>query len=101
MQNRGAEAVLVNVLDPNREVNPQFVDYVVTTADGRTLTGMLAAETANSITLRRAEGATDTVPRALIKQMRGGRVSIMPEGLEQQMDNQGMADLIAYVMSAK
>jgi hypothetical protein len=33
--------------------------------------------------------------------LRGGRVSIMPEGLEQQIDNQGMADLIAYVMSAK
>jgi putative heme-binding domain-containing protein len=101
MQNRGAEAVLVNVLDPNREVNPQFVDYVLTTTDGRTLTGMLAAETANSVTLKRAEGATDTVLRANIKQMRSGRVSIMPEGLEQQIDNQGMADLIAYVMSAK
>jgi hypothetical protein len=33
--------------------------------------------------------------------MRSGRVSIMPEGLEQQMDKQGMADLIAYVMSAR
>jgi putative heme-binding domain-containing protein len=101
MQNRGAEAILVNVLDPNREVNPQFVDYVVDTTDGRTLTGMLAAETANSVTLKRAEGATDTVLRSNIRQMRSSRVSIMPEGLEQQMDNQGMADLIAYIMSAK
>ena len=57
----------VNVLDPNREVNPQFVDYVVDTTDGRTLTGMLAAETANSITLKRAENATDTVLAADIK----------------------------------
>jgi putative heme-binding domain-containing protein len=89
------------VLDPNREVNPQFLDYIVITTDGRTLTGMLAAETANSVTLKRAEGATDTVLRANIKQMRAGRVSIMPEGLEQQIDPQGMADLISYVMSAK
>jgi putative heme-binding domain-containing protein len=101
MQNRGAEAVLVNVLDPNREVNPQFLNYIVVTTDGRTLTGMLAAETANSVTLKRAEGATDTVLRANIKQMRSDRVSIMPEGLEQQIDKQGMADLVAYVMSAK
>jgi putative heme-binding domain-containing protein len=101
MQNRGAEAVLVNVLDPNREVNPQFLNYIVVTTDGRTLTGMLAAETANSVTLKRAEGATDTVLRTNIKQMRGDRVSIMPEGLEQQIDQQAMADLIAYVMSAK
>jgi hypothetical protein len=39
--------------------------------------------------------------RANIKQMRSDRVSIMPEGLEQQIDRQGMADLIAYIMSAK
>jgi putative heme-binding domain-containing protein len=101
MQARGAEAILVNVLDPNREINPQYVDYVVETTDGRILTGMLAAETANSVTLKRAENATDTVLRGNIKRMRGGRVSIMPEGLEQQIDQQGMADLIAYVMSAK
>jgi putative heme-binding domain-containing protein len=101
MSNRGAEAVLINVLDPNREVTPQYVDYVVETTDGRTLTGVLAGETANSITLRRAENVTDTVLRTNIKRMRSGRVSIMPEGLEQQLDPQGMADLIAYVMSVK
>jgi putative heme-binding domain-containing protein len=101
MANRGAEAVLVNVLDPNREVTPQYVDYVVETTDGRTLSGMLAAETATSITLKRAEEATDTVLRADIKRMRSGQVSIMPEGLEQQLDVQGMADLIAYVMGVK
>jgi putative membrane-bound dehydrogenase-like protein len=101
MSNRGAEAVLINVLDPNREVTPQYVDYVVETTDGRTLTGILAGESANSVTLRRAENVTDTVLRTNIKRMRSGRVSIMPEGLEQQLDQQGMADLIAYVMSVK
>ena len=101
MANRGAEAILINILDPNREVTPQYVDYIVETTDGRTLTGMLAAETANSVTLKRAENMTDTVLRSDIKRMRSGRVSIMPEGLEQQMDLQGMADLIAYFMSAK
>jgi putative membrane-bound dehydrogenase-like protein len=101
MSNRGAEAVLINVLDPNREVTPQYVDYVVETTDGRTLTGVLAGETANSITLRRAENVTDTVLRTNIKRMRSGRVSIMPEGLEQQLDQQGMADLISYIMDVK
>ena len=69
--------------------------------DGRTLNGMLAAETATSITLKRAEDASDTVLRAQIKRMRSGQVSIMPEGLEQQLDVQGMADLISYMMGAK
>jgi putative membrane-bound dehydrogenase-like protein len=101
MQARGPETILVNVIDPNREITPQFVEYIVATTDGRTLTGMLAAETASSVTLRRAENATDVVPRNQIKQLRGGRVSIMPEGLEQQMSVQDMADLIAYIMTVK
>jgi putative heme-binding domain-containing protein len=101
MQQRGPEAVLVNVLDPNREVNPQYVEYVVTTRDDRTLTGLLDAETATSVTLKRQEAATDTVLRGDIEKMRSTGLSLMPEGLERQIDAQGMADLIAYIMSVK
>jgi putative heme-binding domain-containing protein len=99
-RNRGAEAILVNVLDPNREVNPQFVNYVVTTDDGRALTGMIASETANSVTLRRAENATDTVERSQIEELRSTGLSIMPEGLEKQIDPGQMADLLAYLLRA-
>ena len=97
---RGPEAILVNVLDPNREVNPQYVNYLLVTADGRSVTGMIASETANSVTLRRAENATDTVERVDIEELRSSGLSIMPEGLEKQIDPAAMADLLAYLMSA-
>lgn len=99
IKNRGADAILVNMLDPSREANPQFVNYLLITDDGRTFSGMLAAETANSVTLRRAEGASDTVPRAQIDELRSTGLSLMPEGLEQQLTKQQMADLIAYLLS--
>lgn len=98
---RGAEFILLNVLDPSREVNPQYVNYVCITDDGRSITGMLAAETATSVTLRRAEGASDTVLRANIDELRSTGLSIMPEGLEKQLDKQTLADIIAYLMGAK
>src|SRR5262249_4962906 len=101
LQNRGPEAILLNVLDPNREVNPQYVNYVVTTKDGRSFTGMVAAETATSVTLRRSENQTDTILRVEIAEMRSTGQSMMPEGLEQQIDRQGMADLIAYLLALK
>lgn len=100
MRSRGAEAILLNVIDPNREVNPQYVEYVVQTTDGRTTSGLLASETAGAITLKRAGGETETVRRADIKRMRSSGLSIMPVGLEQGIDRQGMADLIAYLMAA-
>ncbi len=100
MQNRGPEAVLVNVLDPNREVNPQFVNYVLLTDDGRSLTGMIVAETATSVTLKRAEALSDTVLRGQIEELGSTKLSLMPEGVEKQVDVQGMADLLAYVTGA-
>jgi putative membrane-bound dehydrogenase-like protein len=99
-RNRGPEAILVNVLDPNREVNPQYVNYVLITNDGRSLTGLVAAETANSVTLKRAEEATDTVSRGEIEQLRSSGLSIMPEGLEKEIDPAAMADLLAYLLHA-
>ncbi len=101
IKSRGAETILVNVLDPNREVNPQYLNYVVLTEDGRAMTGMIAAESATSLTLRRAESATDTVLRIDIDQLQSTGLSIMPEGMEESVDKQAMADIIAYLMQVK
>jgi putative heme-binding domain-containing protein len=102
MQARGPEAILVNVLDPNREVNGQFVEYVVDTKDGRTISGLLSSETAAAVTLLKPGGATETVSRNEIDKLRGTGLSLMPEGLERQIaDPQQMADLISYLMTAK
>jgi putative membrane-bound dehydrogenase-like protein len=101
MRNRGAEAILLNVLDPNREVNPQYVNYVAETEDGRIVTGIIVGETSTSITLARGEGQRDTLLRRQIARLESTGLSIMPEGLEKQVDPQAMADLIAYLLSVK
>lgn len=93
---RGAEAFLTNLLDPNREVNPQFTNYVATLNSGRTASGILTAETSNGFTLLRAEGQSDTLQREEIDELRDTNKSLMPEGFENQLDAQAIADLIAY-----
>lgn len=101
MKTRGAESILVNVLDPNREVHPQYLGYLVLTEDGRTLTGMISGEGATSITLRRAESATDEVLRSDIERIQSSGVSIMPEGLEEVINHEAMSDLIRYLMTVQ
>lgn len=101
MKARGPEAILLNVLDPNREVNPQFLSYALLTLDGRQLTGMITAETATSVTLKRADNASDTVLRIDIDQLKSTGLSLMPEGLEKQVDEQTMADLLEYLKSVE
>ncbi|MGC3971434.1 MAG: c-type cytochrome [Pirellulales bacterium] len=95
---RGADAILTNVLDPSREVNPQFVNYEAITDDGRTITGLIAAESATAVTLKRAEGQQDTVLRVNLEELSSTGLSLMPEGLEKQLDKQALADVIAYLM---
>ncbi len=101
IRDRGTAAVLLNILDPNREVKPQFLSYVVVLDSGRTLTGMIAAETANSLTLRKADNTTETVLRINIDELKSTGLSFMPEGLEKQLDQAAMADLLAYLNAIK
>lgn len=101
IKNRGTDAVLTNVLDPNREVQPQYFTYLITTDDGATITGLITAETANTVTLRKADGTTVSVQRVSIEAMRSTGLSAMPEGIEQQLPIPAMADLLAYLSSIK
>jgi putative membrane-bound dehydrogenase-like protein len=101
VRDRGSAAVLLNILDPNREVKPQFLNYVVALDSGRTLTGMIAAETANSLTLRKSDNTMETILRIEIDELKSTGWSFMPEGLEKQLDPAAMADLLAYLNSIK
>lgn len=96
--NRGAESLLLNILDPNREVNPQYLAYVIVTNEGRVITGMITAETPTSLTLIKPGGEKEILNRSHIEEMRSTGKSLMPEGLEQQMDKQAVADLIAFML---
>ncbi|MBX6312495.1 MAG: HEAT repeat domain-containing protein [Isosphaeraceae bacterium] len=98
---RSPEDLLIHILDPNREVAPIYLNYTVATTDGRVLSGLIAEETAGSVTLKRAEGATDVVPRSRIEAMASTGLSLMPEGLERTIDPQAMADLLAYLRSIR
>jgi putative heme-binding domain-containing protein len=101
IRDRGLEAVLLNILDPNREVKPQFQSYVLETRSGRSITGMIIAEAASSLTLRRGDGTTETVLRIDVEELRSTALSFMPEGMEKQIDVPAMADLLAYLNSIR
>ena len=93
------EQVLINILDPNREVAPNFIGYTVETRDGRTMDGIIADESAASLTLKRADGLADTVLRRDIAQLSGSGLSLMPEGMETAITIEQMADLIAFLLA--
>ena len=83
-------AILTNVLNPAREAHPRYLNDVLNMVDGCTLTRMIDAETATSVTLRREENKGDTVLWVDMEQLRSTSVSLIPEDLEQKMDQQAM-----------
>jgi putative heme-binding domain-containing protein len=97
VRNRTPAAMLEAILDPNRDVQPNYVSYVVVDDSGRTTTGLIQAETAGSVTLARDKGVTETIQKQNIEQIRSTGASLMPEGLERTVDAQQMADLLAFL----
>jgi putative membrane-bound dehydrogenase-like protein len=89
--------ILTDVLQPNRAIDANYVSYNVATADGRVLTGILTSETATSITLRQPEGKDVSLLRDEVEELQSSGQSLMPEGLEKNIDHQQMADLIAFI----
>ena len=92
-----ARSVAGSILDPNRAVDNNYFGYTVTTQDGRVLTGIIAAETASSITLKQPEGKVEVILRDEIDELKGSGLSLMPVGLEKNIDAAQMADLITFL----
>ncbi len=101
IRNRGGESILVNVLDPNREVGPEFVEYVAVANDGRQHTGMLASRSASTLVLKRAESKETTLLREDVEILKSSGRSLMPEGIEKDVSVEAMADLLAYLRSLR
>jgi putative membrane-bound dehydrogenase-like protein len=89
--------ILADVLQPNRAIDNNYISYSVLTVDGQALTGIIASDTATSITLRQAEDKSVTLLRSDIEEMRSNGISLMPDGLEKAIPPQDMADLIAFI----
>ena len=83
--------------DPNAVIEPKFAAYEVETNDGRSLHGVVKNETATSLSVAQANGLEEKVLRSEIKKLRASTLSLMPEGLEQAIAPQDMADLIAWL----
>lgn len=97
VQHRSAGELLVAILDPSREVLPNYFEYAVVLKDGSVATGAIAAESPAVITLKKAGAVQQSVARDNIDEIVATGKSIMPEGLEQQLTPQDLADLIAYL----
>jgi len=91
------EELLISILDPNRAFEPRSGSFNVVTTDGRLETGIVASETANSVTLMRPEGKEEVILRGDIEELIASGQSLMPEGLEKELSHRDVADVIGFL----
>ena len=101
VKTKGREGILTAILDPNKEVAPQYIAYTVNTKDGQTVAGIITNDSATSMTLKMMGGAEINIPRSNIKGSSASGASLMPEGIETGMSVQDMSDLLDFIESLK
>jgi putative membrane-bound dehydrogenase-like protein len=97
VRNAGRDKLLLNILDPSREVQPSFLSYQIDTTDGESILGVVVTDTPAGITLRQAYGKETTIARNKIKKMSSDGRSMMPDGLEAGLKPQDLADLLTFI----
>ncbi|QDU30078.1 Cytochrome c [Anatilimnocola aggregata] len=93
--------ILLNVVNPSAEIREGFENYLVQTADGRTLSGFIAEQDAQVLVLRGVDGQSLSLPRDEIEDLRAVPISLMPEGLLKKLSEQQIRDLLAYIRSTQ
>jgi putative membrane-bound dehydrogenase-like protein len=92
-----ASYLLMEILDPSKNLDSRYVGYTVLLTDGRTLTGLMQGESDSSMTLHSQDGKKHELLRSDVERIAAQGKSLMPEGLEAHIPPADMADLLAYV----
>jgi len=99
--NRPPSLLLKDILMPSLSIAPRYESYVVERVSGGTEEGVLAGQTPTTIVLRREGGEERVIPRADVRRLQVSQLSSMPADLEQQVGEQEMADLLAYLTGTR
>ncbi|QGJ71413.1 Cytochrome C [Planctomycetales bacterium 10988] len=107
------ERILMALLEPSRDIAPQYRAENILTEEGQVLNGVVAGhhnlsakeepdrERRELITIVDAKGQATTIPVADILFRSELKTSIMPQGLHQQLTVQEMSDLLQFLEDSK
>lgn len=99
--NRGLDRLLEDILTPNRNVDAAFRATTISTADGRTLTGLVVREEGQVTVLADATGKEVRVPAADIESRRVGNLSPMPANFDTTLTEAEFQDLLGYLLATR
>lgn len=90
--------LLSNMVDPNLVIGKDYQARLVSTLDGRILSGLVVEESEQRLVLNTQGGKLVTISVDDIDEMKTSPMSLMPEGQTQQMSDQELADLMSLLV---
>ena len=101
IRNRQPASILNDILDPGQSITDGFDLWTVTLNGGESIQGIVSAETPFAITVLKVGGQETTISREDIQSLHPLGMSAMLAGLENAIDHQEMANLLAYIREVK
>jgi putative heme-binding domain-containing protein len=93
--------LLESILYPSASFVRSYEPFVVLTTDGTTESGILRNERPGEVMLLKDAKQSVRIPSDKVEDLRAGSVSIMPDGLQRQLSDQELADLLAFLQACK
>jgi putative membrane-bound dehydrogenase-like protein len=91
----GPAELLIHIVDPNREVDPSFWAFNITTKKGEVLQGVVTSENSATVTLATQVGVRE-IAKSDIDKRENTRRSLMPEGLD-ALGPEPLRDILAFI----
>lgn len=91
----GPAELLIHIVDPNREVDPSFWAFNITTKKGEALQGVVTSENSATVTLATQVGVRE-IAKSDIDKRENTRLSLMPEGLD-ALGPEPLRDILAFI----
>ncbi|TXT39453.1 MAG: membrane-bound dehydrogenase domain-containing protein [Planctomycetota bacterium] len=93
--------LIQSILEPSREIAPQFVSWTFELKDGKVVTGMVVHENEGKTIVGNAEGQLIEIKTIDIETRTPQKISVMPEKLAERMTLQELRDVIAFLDSQR
>jgi putative heme-binding domain-containing protein len=93
--------MLESILFPNASFVRSYEPVSVITRDGLIYNGVIRQDGVDELTLALAADKFVTIPRLEIEEILPSKTSIMPAGLDKQLSQQELADLLAFLKASK
>ena len=98
---RGAERLLEDLFEPNRNVDAAFRTVLITTVNGKVITGLKRREEGTELVLADTQGKEFRVRMADIDEQQPSTLSLMPTDLVEKLARQDLYDLLGMLLSQR